>query len=336
MKVIDKPTGVMVQQTQVMHCDVMFVKGLAFLITILDPLEMGFVTYISSRTTKEILSAILLHVSHCKARGFKVSTIRGDGEGAFVEMAEYLAEENIATDISGPGQKVPKIERFIRTVKERVRGYDNTLPFVMCKELLRNCVYFCVSRLNMEPSTLSVSGLSPRELFLGRRLDAKVDLRVGFGEYVQATTPNTDNSMEARTQGCIALYSTGNGQGSVRMYSLSTKKLFVRDQFKILPMPDEVIKILNATASRDGMKRGMNVTVDTWWDGDSEQQPAEVIDTRDMVMNRVSADVDFDGKNQLEYPITVSRREDALGIRGDEVDTAHGDTPGIRVMNRQK
>jgi hypothetical protein len=67
--------------------------------------------------------------------------------------------------------------------------------------------------------------LSPIELFKGRKIDYKRDVRIGFGEYVQALNPNIThrNSMTPRTtDGAMPLIPVGNLQGSVRFYSLST------------------------------------------------------------------------------------------------------------------
>jgi len=44
----------------------------------------------------------------------------------------------------------------------------------------------------MQPSNTSVDHISPLEKFSGQKLDAKVHVRCGFGEYVQATVPHTD------------------------------------------------------------------------------------------------------------------------------------------------
>lgn len=48
----------------------------------------------------------------------------------------------------------------------------------------------------------------------------------------------------------------GNRTGTVRMLSLSTGKLVNRDQFTIMPMPESVIKRMNALESADGRVRG--------------------------------------------------------------------------------
>jgi Reverse transcriptase (RNA-dependent DNA polymerase) len=98
--------------------------------------------------------------------------------------------------------------------------------------------------------------VSPMEQFTGRKLDMKRDLSFGFGDYVQATVPNTNNTLQARTEGCIALLSKGNLTGSVYMYNIGTGSVCTRDQFKILPIPDVVITLLTDKATKQGFRRG--------------------------------------------------------------------------------
>jgi len=94
------------------------------------------------------------------------------------------------------------------------------------------------------------------EQFTGRKLDMKRDLSFGFGNYVQATVPNTNNTLQARTEGCIALLSKGYLTGSVYMYNIGTSSVCTRDQFKILPIPDVVITLLTDKATKQGFRRG--------------------------------------------------------------------------------
>ena len=81
-----------------------------------------------------------------------------------------------------------------------------------------------------------------------------MNFRAGFGEYAQCTVPNTNNTMESRTEDCIVMLPTGNRTGSVKMMSISTGKLITRDQFKILPMPSYIITRLNEMAMAEGRK----------------------------------------------------------------------------------
>ena len=109
-------------------------------------------------------------------------------------------------------------------------------------------VLYCISRLNYEPAGLREWGPSPREAYIGRKPDGKRDFRCSFGDYVQCTVPNTDSGLKSRTEDCVVMLPLGNRTGSVRMLSLSTGRLVNRDQFRVLPMPDSVIKRLNELA----------------------------------------------------------------------------------------
>ena len=85
-------------------------------------------------------------------------------------------------------------------------------------------------------------GPSPRELFCGRRVDGTLDFRVGFGDYVLATVPNTNNSTESRTEDCIVMLPSGNLTGSVTMLKFINMELVSRDQFIVLPITESAIK----------------------------------------------------------------------------------------------
>ena len=113
----------------------------------------------------------------------------------------------------------------------------------------------------MQPSRVMNDRTSPLEQFTGRKIDAARDLRVHFGDYVQATVSNTDNTMRSRTQGCIALLPTGNLTGSVKMWCLATNATVTRDQFKILPMPDLIVTHITSIAASEGFTRAIDPDV---------------------------------------------------------------------------
>ena len=112
-----------------------------------------------------------------------------------VPILPLLQAAGIVVNMAWPGKHVPVAERMIQTIKSRVRCYEHSLPYVMCRVLLIMCTLFCVLRINMQPSTTSVDRISPLEKFSGQKLDAKVHLRCGFFEYVQATVPYADNTL---------------------------------------------------------------------------------------------------------------------------------------------
>ena len=263
------------QVQQSLSVDIFFIKGLAFLIGKLCPLQLGLVLYLKERTTECVSKGLRSFLRTVASRSFECKEIRTDGEGAVAAMAPELHALGIPVVPSGPGQHVPVVERFIRTVKQRVRCHEYGLPFVMCRVLLIYCVLFCVRCINLQPSSTSVDRTSPTEQFSGIKLDASRDLRIGFGDYVEATVPNTDNTMAARTDGCLALLPTGNLTGSVHVWTLRTKKVVIRDQFRVLPRPDIVIGHLDQLAT--GYSRGSDPSLENSIPPDNEDDFEDVI-----------------------------------------------------------
>jgi len=174
--------------------------------------------------------------------------VQSDVEGGIAALAPELLNEGILFNPAGPGQHVPVVERKIREVKERARGIVNSLPFRLMAILIPWLIIFVVSRINMMPHKNGYTNLSPFEVFMRRKVSYKTDLRCGFCDYVEATVPVTDNSLISRTNPCVTLYPTGNTTGSVKMFSLVSKRVITRDQFKVLPMPDIVVSMLNNLA----------------------------------------------------------------------------------------
>jgi hypothetical protein len=175
------------QVQQILSVDIMFVKKVTFAIGVLSPLGLTLVKHIRDRATGVIMDSLRSFVSTARSRNFEVKIIKSDGEGGVDKCRGTIEEMGILLDVAGPGQHVSVVERKIQTIKERVRMYDSGMPYVMTKLLLIMCVYFCVSKMNMHPGKIMSDTTAPYEQFTGRKLNAKTDLRINFGDYVQAT-----------------------------------------------------------------------------------------------------------------------------------------------------
>ena len=248
-----------VQQQQVMCIDIMFIEQLPFLVADVSPLGLTLVKSLSTvdkrrlgRTAEAVGAGIKYFLGVLNTQRFVVRVIMSDGEGAVSKLQQELNHMGVEVDISGAGGHVPRVERRIRVIKERVRATMHSLPYTLSTLGVIMCVLYCVSRLNYEPSGIRQSGISPREAFLGRKIDGKRDFRCAYGDYAQCTVPMTNNSMVARTDDCVVMMPTGNRTGSVKVLSLSTGRIVNRDQLRVLPMPESLIAQLNALAKQDG------------------------------------------------------------------------------------
>lgn len=101
---------------------------------------------------------------------------------------------------------VPKIERYIRTIKDRARSAYRMLPFlriprVMIIHLVKNAVFW----LNAFPANGSVlSKYSLRYIMTGQELDYNKHARLEFGKYMQMHEEH-DSSMKDCTIRAICL-----------------------------------------------------------------------------------------------------------------------------------
>ena len=129
----------------------------------------------------------------------------------------------ITLDTVSNNKHVPEVEQYIRTIKERVQGVYNTLPFDwLPSRLLVEIVYACNFWLNCFPPTDGVSKtLSPQTIIVGTHRDFNKHCKLEFGAYAQ-THEDHDNSMATRTTGALALRPTGNEQGRYYFYDLTT------------------------------------------------------------------------------------------------------------------
>jgi hypothetical protein len=245
---------------QILSVDILFVDKIPVLIGIAHPLDLtlgtpltGLDPDIPSRSAAAVKIALDTLLNTLTSKAYRASVIMTDGEGAIGKLIPYLNELGIEVDVSAAGGHVARVERRIRVIKERVRAHmAHHLPYGLSTLCLTMLVLYCVSRLNFMPSGTRADNYSPREVFLGRTSDAHRDFRCGYGDYVQSTTPDPTNNMQARTEDCIVLLPTGNRSGSVKLLNLSTERVITRNHFVIMPIPASAIQRLNTMALHDG------------------------------------------------------------------------------------
>jgi hypothetical protein len=235
--------------------DVFFVDGTPFLLTVARHLKFVTAEHVPVRTATNLSKHMTRVVEVYKRAGFIVRTISMDGE--FEKIQPHLP--TVECNTTAAKEHVSEAERTIRTIKERTRGILATLPFSHLPRRMKiKFVHFIVLWLNAFPVRSGIlSTFSPRELLVRWRLDHKKHCRVLLGTYCEVhDEPMPTNTMTPQTHECIALGPTGNLQGSVKFYCLTTGRVLNRCSFTPMPMPDRVIK-------RDdpiGVREGQNCT----------------------------------------------------------------------------
>jgi hypothetical protein len=133
-----------------------------------------------SRAAAAVKKGIDYFMGVMQSQDFKAKLIISDGKEAVAKLKTKMNLLGVEVDISGAGGHVARVERRIQVLRERMRSHVNVLPFALSLLCLSLLALYCVSRLNYEPSSTREWGASPRELFLGRKADAKRDFRCAY------------------------------------------------------------------------------------------------------------------------------------------------------------
>ena len=227
-------------------------------------------------------------------------------DGEFGHLQGELADMGIALNETSRDEHVGDIERYIRTVKERMRAVYNTLPFSkILGRLVIEMAKASVFWLNgLPPKDYFGNNMSPCTIVTGQKLDYKRHCRYQFGEYVQ-THEQHDDSMDPRTVGALALHPTGNTQGSFYFMSISMGRVLNRLHATPLPMPDEVVDRVHQMARQQKADpgllfgdRNMNHDDDESVDSDSSEDDGDFTPCQDGHDKESESD---DDSTRLDY-----------------------------------
>jgi hypothetical protein len=305
------PATIMEHYRKVILCiDVMKVNKMPFLVTINRAIKFGTVAcwLKNAKMKKTILAAITTVHNVFMKRGFILEIVEVDGQ--FEPLRGELSVLGITLNKCSREEDVPVAERHIRTLKDRCRCLENTLPF---KKLPGMLVVQMVSMtnfwLNVYPPKDGVfRNINPRELIAGTKVDHNKHIRAEFGEYVEVHEEH-DNMMKTRTTGAIVTKPTGNAQGGHWFYSLTTGRMLDRTKWAPLPMPADISERINvlAKASLAGMNF-TNMRNEEYDDHDDESVGDDDSDADDSDYDDDSSDGDDD-----DYDDFIA------GVNGDNV-----------------
>jgi hypothetical protein len=271
------PPDIMSRYQNVTLCvDVMFVNEIPLLVTLSRNIRFGTVEAIPNRSSANLLKGIESVISIYRRAGFRVTMAMMGGE--FQKLRGDLADMEVKLNGTARDEHVGEIERYIRTLKERMHAIYNTLPFTnvpprLVIEMAKNCVYW----LNSFPNKNGISNaLSPHTIITGQNVDYNRHCKYQFGQYVQ-THEQHDNTMIPRTIGALALRPTGNAQGNFYFFSLSTGRVLNQGHATPLPMPDDIIDRINRLARQQKANPGMifsdrrNIVINDDQDDDEDE-----------------------------------------------------------------
>ena len=147
----------------VLTADVMFVNGIAFLVTLSRGIRLYTTEHLTNRK-KDQLARSLNRITNLYARGgFRVRTIMMDME--FEKVKEQEGMELVDVNTTAAREHVGEIERGIRYLKERCRCSVSTFTMAGIKYLARpiviRLVYNVTVLVNAVPDPLTLLHSNP-------------------------------------------------------------------------------------------------------------------------------------------------------------------------------
>jgi len=151
--------------------DIMAINKIPFIASTSRNIHFGTSELIHDKTKWTLMMSIQQIVWAYHARGFHVRNILADG--GFECIRNNLANMGISLNIASRNEHVPEVERYIRTIKERVRVIAVSLPFKkypprLIAEIVYNVIFWLNSFLHNNGVHATIS---PRTLVTGLATD---------------------------------------------------------------------------------------------------------------------------------------------------------------------
>jgi len=127
--------------------DIMFINKIPFIMTKSRNIHFGTTELVKGMKNNTLVTKTKQVIQAYQTHGFKIKAILADGQ--FKHIQQIIEQKGIILNTCAANEHVPEIERYIRTVKDRVRSIATTLPFKRYPpQFIIEMVYNCVFRLN--------------------------------------------------------------------------------------------------------------------------------------------------------------------------------------------
>jgi hypothetical protein len=201
-----------------LEVDLMFMNDATlYIVGLARPTEYALIKELKSKEKYHMWVKLEAMIAELESTGVQVRIVRCDGEGAmhsdYIKMR--LGSRGIKLDTAVGKTKVSGVERLIRTLRNGCRSAVSEQPYQFDDTLERWLLQNARLWYNAQPTSNTRDGRSPREKLYGVKMNAKVDARHAFGDYVQVCIHETVNDIHAEhTYGALALCPVGNLEGS--------------------------------------------------------------------------------------------------------------------------
>eukprot|EP01041_Mallomonas_annulata_P010800 gene10800-22546_t len=230
------------------HCDIMALPELSiggnrFVLFTVDDFS-GYISLVGlvDKEVKTLCKGIDSLIATYSQHKIIINNILTDHESNLSACLTYLNLKGIKLHQTPPYQHAQKCERYVRTIKDRIRTIISSLsyhlPLALYLELASSACYY----INSLPNTLHPR-TSPRAIIEGTKLDISMIPLVPFGQPALFEEPKRHQVGYApRADYGICLGPHPTTENSVRAYIFETGRVVVRRNYTpLLNLPSNVI-----------------------------------------------------------------------------------------------
>ena len=194
---------------------------------------------VDSKKSQSLMAALDIVVSAFQENIYGIDEVVTDSEACFVAIRPHL-QGLLRTRhrLTPPKQHNQRIERYVRTINDRMRSVLSGLTYVLPPKLYGELMATVVFFMNMFPNKVHPT-LTPAIVFNGDKMDCRQVNHAPFGSAVMVT--ETDKSSvsskyEPRAELALVLGPSIMVRSAVHVYVQSTKVIKTRNRYVIIPM----------------------------------------------------------------------------------------------------
>lgn len=345
--------------TDILDIDFLYVQGAPYLLSKTQKIKFQAIQVFNKvhnkkkkktyykRGKMDIINGVKKVISLYNKRGFKIDIINADNEFKKIE-----GEVGAHVEICAAMEHVPRIERSIRTFKERVRCCWVGLPYRKAPKLMvdENLVDM-IGWLNAFPHAEGISNtLSPAAIVLGNPKPDCKQLRITFGAYCEVYV-GTTNTQVQRSVAAIALRASNN-RGGYYFMSLESGRRIHSFVWRELPIPDYVAKRVEELAEsedapsldEDGcpiFEWTPGTMIDDGVPNENQQQPVD--DDEDDSIEDVTndeydsaEDEDYDPEDDVESVTSSDNSEEEIDNTLVDASSESGEDEGNNLLQQSE
>ena len=204
---------------------------------------------LKSKSSEHLCMAFEALLAAYKRFNYVIKSIQCDHESSIIATNNYLGDKNVILKATPPYQHAQRIERYVRTVNDRMRTILASLPYVLDTKLYGELLIAIIGYLN-DFSTSLHHKQSPRLLVENTRLNLNQRKLVPFGTVAMLYKAGKQmNKVEPRAEMGIILGPALLTYSAVRAYLFDSQRVVTRSAYTELhripePFPWPVTQVV--------------------------------------------------------------------------------------------